>query len=290
MDDPRIIGYLFLGGAGAGACQVLAVLSLLCPRDALSCDGARFRPRAEYARLFGAGYIACLLVIFLGIACLVADVGRPDRLLTLAFNPHPTIVGVGAYSLAALLACSAFLGAVWLMCPSIRVGLVRAVSIASFFTGAVTMAYTAILLGLFAGKPLWDSPFVVALFVLSALSTGCATVMVSAFFAKLDAVFSRTMRAVAAFDLAVIALEAVAAACLVATCLGDDAARHGAWSLVAGDWSVPFWLGLVGCGMMIPAAIGLVRFATRSEGASLAASAAVLVGGFCLRACIVGVG
>ena len=40
MLGPLIVCYLFLGGTGAGACLVLAVLGMLAPRELVAVQGA----------------------------------------------------------------------------------------------------------------------------------------------------------------------------------------------------------------------------------------------------------
>lgn len=56
MLGPLIVCYLFLGGTGAGACLVLAVLGLLAPRELVAVrgaggDGAGRRPAGAHAVL-----------------------------------------------------------------------------------------------------------------------------------------------------------------------------------------------------------------------------------------------
>ena len=114
MLGPLIVCYLFLGGTGAGACLVLAVLGMLAPRELVAVQGAGgrgasrgpagahavLRPPAPYRRLLAPGYAAALVALALGMVCLLADVGRADRLLLLLTSPALSHVAVGAWSLA----------------------------------------------------------------------------------------------------------------------------------------------------------------------------------------------
>ena len=87
MFSELVVAYLFLGGTGAGACAVMAVAGLLVDGDQLRlCAASRFldeRGRA-YGHFFGTGLTAGVAVLVLGMICLTADVGRPDRLVLLA--------------------------------------------------------------------------------------------------------------------------------------------------------------------------------------------------------------
>lgn len=289
MEDPRIITYLFLGGLGAGACQVLAVLSFLCPREMLSSCGL-FRPRIEYRNLIGTGYAAASLALFFGIVCLAADLGRPDRILTVAFNPGASVVNVGAWCLAGLLACTLFLCTAWMLYPRARTAFVMAAVGASFVLGFAVMAYTALLLALFAGVPFWDSPLVVALFVLSSLSPGCGLVMATAHLCRSNETFSSAMRGLSMVDIAIILAEAVALTLLVMLSFLDDGTSSAASSLVFGAQSKAFWLGLVGCGLVVPLVVEMFALHARRDDLGFAAGMFALIGGFCLRMCIIGAG
>ena len=290
MEDPRIIAYLFLGGLGAGACQVLAVLGLLCPRNLISTAQGRFSPRPEYRGLLGTGYAAASLALFLGVICLVADLGRPDRILTIVLNPDPTLVGIGAWSLGIMMVFALLLCAAWMLYPRVYAGVVKIANAVTLAIGLVVMVYTALLLGLFAGVPFWDNPCIVVLFVLSSLSTGCALVMLTARICRADSVFSSAMYRLACVDVAIVLAEAAGVACLVVSALLDVNAQSSAWSLLSGSQSETFWLGLVGWGIAIPLACYAVRLARKREGASAVIAILILIGGFCLRACIIGAG
>ena len=61
---------------------------------------AVLRPPAAYRRLLAPGYRATPVALALGMVCLLADVGRADRLLLLLTSPALSHVAVGAWSLA----------------------------------------------------------------------------------------------------------------------------------------------------------------------------------------------
>lgn len=289
MEDPRIITYLFLGGLGAGACQVLAVLSFLCPREMVSFYGL-FRPRIEYRNLIGTGYAAASLALFFGIVCLAADLGRPDRILTVAFNLGASVVNVGAWCLAGLLVCALLLCMAWMLYPRVRTVFVMTVAGVSLVLGFAVMVYTALLLALFAGVPFWDNPLILVLFILSSLSTGCGLIMATSHLCRSNGTFSSAMRGLSIVDIAIVLVEAVALALLVAFSFLDDVTSSAAIALVSGEQIGAFWLGLVGCGLIVPLVVELFALYVRRDDLGFVAGAFALIGGYCLRVCIIGAG
>ena len=95
--------YLFCGGTGAGAIAVCSLADLAWARQPFGTgtytQGPSVRPEA---RIVDFGFAAGLALLVLGIACLLLDLGRLDRVLMLFLNPQPTFVTVGAFALAAL--------------------------------------------------------------------------------------------------------------------------------------------------------------------------------------------
>lgn len=80
MFSELVVAYLFLGGTGAGALLIAAVLMLLADERAVSRGVVvRFRDNgsAAYRRLFVPILVASLVVLVLGTLCLAADVGAP---------------------------------------------------------------------------------------------------------------------------------------------------------------------------------------------------------------------
>ena len=266
--------YLFLGGTGAGACVVLAVLSLLVPRGELAAvrfDGSGLRRRVAavpvpYRRLLAPSAAAAVAMLVVGVALLAADLGRADR-LGLLLSPELTYLSVGAYALVAcmVLACAfAFAWSGLIRAPGI--GLLRVLSAALALAGFVVMAYTGLLLSDMPSVPLWHSAWLPALFVLSSLSCGAAVVLATARFFGAARWFRPTMRTLAACDMVFAALEAIAAVGLMIQAyssgsggtLSAAAARVSFDELVAGSLAPAFWGGFVLCGVVLPLAANAV--------------------------------
>ena len=176
--------YLFCGGTGAGAIAVCSLADLAWVRQPFGTgaytQGPSVRPEA---RIVDFGFAAGLALLVLGIACLLLDLGRLDRVLMLFLNPQPTFITVGAFALAALALLGGFLAAVrFLYVPAARRGAVAAAEAVAVVVGVVAMLYTGLLLQTMGGIAFWASPFVPLLFLLSSLSGGMALVLLAACF------------------------------------------------------------------------------------------------------------
>ena len=107
------VGYLFLGGTGAGAIAVASVLDLALVRAPFGTDArvsADEAPPCE--RVVAFALLAGFAALALGVLCLLFDLGRIDRALDLFLRPSATYLTVGSFALAALVACGAFLALV----------------------------------------------------------------------------------------------------------------------------------------------------------------------------------
>ena len=145
--------YLFLGGTGAGALAVLCVLE--CARV------LRWRALAMPEEFFARAWPVCAVTLATGMLCLLADLGRPDRLLGLLSSPTPSAMAAGSFALVAALACAAAfsLGA---LLDTVRLprAAVLALAAAGALSAAVTATYTGVLLQSLASVLLWRTPLV----------------------------------------------------------------------------------------------------------------------------------
>ena len=360
MFGTAVVCYLFLGGTGAGACFVLAVLGLLVPRDrlVLTCaDGTSggLRQRVvvshEYRALFAPAWACGAAALALGVVLLAVDLGRADRLLLLLAQPRATYLVVGAYALALCMVLAATLAFVWGgFTRRLSWGTLAMLEIAACMCALVVMAYTGLLLQSLRAVPLWNTAWLPVLFVFSSVSCGFALVLASAQFTGAGHMFVAVMRRVMATDACAIAAEALVFVVLVvsvaagagvdasalagvlgqgagelaATSASDvgvstavpfgaraagasaaaagvigagatgtqvAAARSVEWLLFGSDAAV-FWGGFVAVGLAVPFAAEVVVLRKRrlSANAALLLAACVLVGGFCLRWCLVGAG
>lgn len=293
--------YLFLGGAAAGAFTLVAFA------DVAGHVWNRSRARAESMSLrssfaaisestrryvqtfvYGTGLVSILA----GVLCLVADLGRPEAFYYLFLYPTNSLVSIGAFALAFLSVCLVVaLSDALLRLPLAMRRFVSVVKLAGIPVALIVMVYTALLLKSVIAVKVWQSPWLSVLFVASALSCGCAVVMLAACACE-DV---RAMRLWHHFlipaDVAFIVIESIAAIALLVSAKNIDSAAFA--SLMDGALSIPFWIGFVACGIVLPfIAEMILLFAGRGALASTAAVLAVLVlvGGLCLRISIVACG
>ena len=287
MSSSLIIAYLFLGGAGAGMLFVLSVASFLPPRKDLDSDGSdRLRPLGPYARLFGLGCCTAAVVCTVAALCLVFDMERPDAILGLILKPNASVVSVGAYALGLSIVLGAVLSIFWLTRLAPRMALFRAVSALAGASALVVMAYTGLLLGIIPHAVFWQSPLVAVLFAVSSLSCGIALVLLAMMAFRLLGLFRNVVSGLLFADAMLIALEAIV---LVAFVVGSaQTAPQAIDALLTGSLATLFWVGLVAVGLVAPLA---AEIALRARPAlavhPCVAAIAVLLGGLCLRICIV---
>jgi formate-dependent nitrite reductase membrane component NrfD len=287
--DPQwhwlIIWYFFLGGIAAGAYVMAALVDL-------------FGDQEDRAGVRVAYYIAFPLVSICGLL-LIVDLGRPERFWHMMIQSNtgwPMLkwwspMSAGSWALAAFGAFSfaSFAGALaedgWLgmqrfspLAARLRTGLTGRLfalggSLAAFFVGS----YTGVLMTA-SNQPVWaNTTWIGALFLASAASTGIAAMVLLDRWLRLD-VQEAVIEHLEQLDIWAIVLELIMLAVMAAS-LGH----------LAGP-AFRTWPGLLIPGLVVP--IGLVgpllvkRWS--SARAAEAASMLVLVGGFVLRAAVVG--
>lgn len=280
--------YLFLGGTGAGMCTVLSCISLYAlPRQAQSqCARRLFAPTPRYRRFLGMGYCIATVVLILAIACLLFDMRRPDAALTLIVKPVLNTVSIGAYSLGASIALGGFLALCWLSVLLPTSIVVAVASTFSILSALVVAGYTGQLLASLATAPFWQTPLIIALFVVSSLSCGIAAVTCSSIVFRSQTLFDMLLKRLLAFDRVAILLELGLLAAFVAM----SACQYPEYGLrlVTGDLSWQFWLLLIFGGLVLPLALGILQ--GRLVGLRIhpgVVALLVLMGGFMLRWCIV---
>ena len=297
-----IVCYLFLGGAGAGAIATASLVDLAAVQarfgidSCVSVDEASSEERSIVYTM-----AAGLAILMLGALCLLFDLGRIDRALSLFLSPTLSYISIGSFALVALITLAAVLVVVrFLYMPFISTGFVRVVEALAVAAALTVMLYTGLLLQSAGGVPSWDTPLVPVLFCLSSASCGMGIYVLSALFAEEPSALSRMIELrIARIDMAVIALELIAAIAFVAFGLSSSnpAASASARALVGESYAAIWWLGLMGCGLVFPLIVEGVytirRMRVRGPMPHVVLAVAaigILVGGFCLRLGIVEAG
>lgn len=265
--------YLFLGGTGAGALAVLCVLE--CARV------LRWRALAMPEEFFARAWPVCAVTLATGMLCLLADLGRPDRLLGLLSSPTPSAMAAGSFALVAALACAAAfsLGA---LLDTVRLprAAVLALAAAGALSAAVTATYTGVLLQSLAS----------VLFVLSSASCGIATAFLAASFVETRHPYRGPLVWLARIDGGIVVVEAGCLSAFVLLAFAGEETAAAARALAFGELAPVFWGVLAVCGLAVP--LVLERFLTHGNSRTqlLWIAALLLAGGFALRWCIVGAG
>ena len=292
--------YLFLGGMGAGAFIMAAIIS--------------FVDRVGSARTICISMWASTACLVVGLLLLVSELTNPLRgmLLWQSFSNGSSWMTFGAWAVfaavivfgaSALLATEPFGKAVaqrWEGYLAFQKRARGPLCVAGIALGICVAVYTGVLLMCAPGVPLWNTPLLPCLFTVSALDTGVALVEITALaLAKRDRVAHRVHRLMARIVIALGAIECVVLAGFLGSALGlsgaaGSAASTAAYSaglLTTGALAPLFWILVVLCGLAVPliGAIAGLR-ASRRQAAdtkpgnnTIIGAAGALVGGCTLR-------
>ncbi len=278
-----IIAYLFVAGAGSGA---FFVAFATCLWDLVRKSPASERAAAAVQPGF---YLAPVLGAF-SILLLVLDLGNPDRILPLVMNPLASIVGVGAWLLGLFALLSGLLAAFSLVVREVPRWLLALLGTPACLCAVGVMSYTGVLLSTMVSIDFWYSPWLVAVFVLSSLTTGAAAIVATETITGTPAAHQNLLGLWRASGV-LTALEAIALLVfLLLQAHGAPQAIESVRQLTLGTLALPFWGGVVAAGFLIPWAMHGLRRLTGRAPALLISSMGVLMGGFMLRYCIVGAG
>lgn len=239
---------------------------------------------------FARAWPVCFVTLALAVLCLLFELGRPDRLANLLTSPTFSPISIGAYALVLALACATWFSAVALFENAwANAAIVGVTAVMGVVVGLVAAAYTGVLLSGLASVLFWQTAWLPATFVFSSLSCGVACVFLAAAFVEVRQVVLHPFRALAYVDSVLIVLEAVCLVGLVAHGFAGEGARLSAEALTMGEFRWLFWGGLVILGLAVP--LVMERYVVHGNYSTQLMFVAVLVllGGFVLRWCVVGV-
>lgn len=287
--------YLFLGGMGAGAFVVAALLYFL--------DRQSNRKTICIASWAAT---ACLVA---GLLLLLSELTNPLRgmLLWQSFSNGTSWMTFGAwvvfaavivFGLMAVLSTEQWVKPVskkWKGYPKARNRMRSVLAVVGIALGLCVAVYTGILLMSVPGVPLWNTLLLPCLFTVSALDTGAALVEIVAVAPKRAVLSNKTHRLLEASVVVLVVLEVAVLAAFLATMQGSDlttatgaTAAASARLLAQGMLAPFFWLLVGACGLALPLAMaiaGMVLRKRRKSGrtAMLVGAAGALVGGCALR-------
>ena len=287
--------YLFLGGMGAGAFVVAALLYFL--------DRQSNRKTICIASWAAT---ACLVA---GLLLLLSELTNPLRGMLLwqrfsngtswmTFGAWVVFAAVIVFGLMAVLSTEQWVKPVskkWKGYPKARNRMRSVLAVVGIALGLCVAMYTGILLMSVPGVPLWNTLLLPCLFTVSALDTGAALVEIVAVAPKRAVLSNKTHRLLEASVVVLVVLEVAVLAAFLATMQGSDlttatgATAAASVRLLAQGMLAPFFWLLVGaCGLGIPLAMaiaGMVLRKRRKSGRTvmLVGAAGALVGGCALR-------
>lgn len=274
-----IVWYLFLAGLGAGAFLTSVFL------------GGK---RSDAQTMRKIGYIVAPIAVAIGLVLLMVDAEagfhNPMRFFFLLTNFN-SVMAWGVVFLGLFMVVS--VAALALACAKKDVP--RALDGIGALLAFCVAAYTGVLLGVCSPFPLWNNALLPVLFLVSAVSTGAAIVLVlSALACAKECAQAESLKK---FHFFLPLIEAVLIASLLfVTNYNSVAGSESVASIVSGQWACWFWVGLVAAGLVLPSALEAWALASAKkeptqDGAarwmSVAAGVGVLVGGFALRLVVV---
>ncbi|MEA5019856.1 MAG: NrfD/PsrC family molybdoenzyme membrane anchor subunit [Gordonibacter sp.] len=277
--EAPIIWYLFLAGLGAGA---FATASFLRWRH----------PQAVVMRHIA--HIIAPIAVAIGLVLLMFDATAgfhdPLRFALLLTNPFSVMMwGVVFLSLFMVIACVA------LVMDFLKKETPAWLEIVGTALAVCVAIYTGVLLGVCRPYPLWNNALLPILFLVSALSSGAASVLLAAVFARPEE-FNK-VGVLKKFHFCFPLIELLLLASLVfITGFNSPAGIASVANLISGSYAFWFWIGLVLVGLVLPTALetGLLFFSSKefeesraAHALSAASDVGVLVGGFLLRFLIV---
>jgi len=152
-----------------------------------------------------------------------------------------------------------------------------------------TAVYTGVLLAVVKAVPLWNTPVLPVLFLVSAISTGMGLSFDLAATLSVPDIHRR-YGAMPLVHMFVIGLEVVLLALLMIVSLnrGGEAAES-ARLILMGDWRAIFWILVIGLGMLYPFMVHLNAFARHRHGffSGILSGVGVVVAGLFIRYLIV---
>ena len=297
-----IVCYLFLGGLSAGAFFASALATYL-----------QRNGNTQLQRIARWGALLAPWPVSIGSALLIFDLGnwyRFYKLFTHFRIVSPMSVGAWLlmlFSLAALLYLWSWLEpeereALFTKLPHRLATLRRfdrdlrpwrrSLAAVGFPLSICVGIYTGVLLGAVQSRPFWNTNLVAQLFLFSALSTGCATLIIILSISGTK-VSDDEVRFLYTLDVVLMTLEFfIVMPYVIHGELSVEAVKLSLGLILGGPFTTLFWVFFLGFGLVFPLAMevwdmipavsksGALHY---SRGMALAAAGLVLTGGFLLR-------
>ncbi len=273
-----IATYLFLAGLGGGAFAASTYLRLRTPRC---------------VHLIRYGRIIAPITVIIGLVLLMFDATagfhNPLRfaLLLTNFGSVMTwgVVFLGAFTILALIVLIMDLRGKGLKIP-VWLDVTGAV------LGICVCVYTGCLLGVAKTFPLWNNALLPVLFLVSAVSTGMAAILLVGIFRSPEEFHQSGDFKKFHFFLPIFELFLVACLLFITANSAQSAGWASVMNLVGGAYAAPFWIIFILLGLVVPTILEwkMLFMSTKEveesglgHKISAASDILVLVGGFTLR-------
>lgn len=284
--EPPIALYLFLGGLAGGILFLSAIFnSFVIP---------------GYGQIFAMPAVVALVAIIIGCIFLVIDLGQPG-VFWRVWTTAKSIIKWGATFLVIAMVCDllyilAYLGDAWPIFAGLSNALKPAAEvfllIGGFF-GLCIMMYTGIMLSTLKAHAFWATPALPILFTVSAISTGCAAIVLSVGGWPAQITLESLLAAAVVLeilhivDIVLVVAEIIILLTMVLSFLGagNVTAMQAARRWVKGSYAGLFWVGMVGIGLVIP--LLMYIGGGHSVASTVVAPVLVLCGGCLLRFMVV---
>lgn len=261
--------YLFLAGLSAGALIAAILAKWRDNGDADSWDG-----------LVQAGAMIAPPAIMLGLGMLILDLGKPFTFWYLMIYYNVTsVMSLGTLLLSVYTPLTLiFCGIIFkerLVQDDRTAGLARPLlpvlewledRSAALERVLIVMAagvgiYTGFLISALVGKPLFNTPVLPLLFLVSGMSAGIAACILTGLTAFRDEVKQSSLDYLLALDLWAAPAELFVLFLLFTGMYfaGGNTAAVAAQALTTGVWAWVFWVGVVGIGLILPIVIAVTK-------------------------------
>lgn len=254
-------------------------------------------------RFLGTAFGGAALSLVLAGLMLLSDAGITPALKYLVFASEPSYLVVGTWAIiCGIVLCSVL--TFFLKSGFVARGLVlkRVLLVGVLLVGFVAALYTGLFLASMKAVPLWNTPWLPALFVLSSLSCGVVSFVALAKACGVSDLFYLYARALIKVDLGLIALEAFCAIAFVwasAVSLAEGptavASVTSALNLILGEDAWIWWSGFVGFGLFATMVFDVLMLRAKHGlpgrlWSVLGVLFCVSTGAFTLRYCIIEAG
>lgn len=281
-----VVAYLFLGGAAGGAFLVMSAWSLYFHVSKEYHRSSRIRQ--AFRSMKTACYSVSLVMLLAAMACLFFDLGVPENVHLFFTRPHATPITFGAFSLGIEAIVGFMLVVANALRPKLLAGRAKAVLEALCVASSLcVMVYAGLYLFNQAAVPAWHTVWLVALFFFSAASGGASTMLLVDYFIQGQTLLLQTVRPLQKAHVVCLIGEAIALAFYAGRLFATPAAADAVALLMEPSMLRTALLGAVGMGIVVPLCLELYALFKRDSRQIPLSDVICLIGGLCLRWCVV---